>query len=397
MIGGMHEPVGYEVPMAEPITARIDVPTIITGRFRTLAEVDQAIRDGAADLVGMTRAHIADPDIVKKTKAGHPERVRPCIACNQGCVGGLFDNNRLGCAVNVETGNERTFDEDAIGASEQPGRVVIVGGGLAGLEAARVAALRGHTVILFEASPDLGGTLRLAAKLPTRHAIIDIAGWLEQEVYSLGVEVRLSSYAEANDVLAEAPDAVIIATGSHPRMDGIQNSNPGEPIAGIDAPHVLSSHDLLGVKRNWQGSSAVVLDDTGHYEGLGVAEHLVAGGADVTYVTPHKQPGFLVENALMVEPVLERIARGPGEFTQLTRHRLRRVRRETVEIAPTYAGSAFEAAAELVVMVTPNAPRRGLYEDLADTVATIAIVGDANSPRTLQKAIHEGHVAARAL
>ncbi|NBC88716.1 MAG: NAD(P)-binding protein [Alphaproteobacteria bacterium] len=397
MIGGMHEPVGYEVPMAEPITAQIDVPTIITGRFRTLAEVDQAIRAGEADLVGMTRAHIADPDIVRKTKAGHPERVRPCIACNQGCVGGLFGDNRLGCAVNVETGTERELDEDAIGTSERPGKVVIVGGGLAGLEAARIAALRGHAVILFEASADLGGTLRLAAKLPTRHAIIDIAGWLEQEVYRLGVDVRLSSYAEVDDVLAEAPDAVIVATGSQPRMDGIQNSNPGEPITGVDAPHVLSSHDLLDLKRNWKGSSAVVLDDTGHYEGLGVAEHLVADGANVTFVTPHKQPGPLVENALMVEPALERIARGPGAFRQLTRHRLRRIERDSVEISPTYAGPAFAASAETVVLVTPNAPRRALYDALAGKVATTSIVGDANSPRTLQKAIQEGHMAARAL
>lgn len=242
MIGGMHEPVGYEVPTALPITERVKVPTIITGRFRTLEEVDQAIRNGEADLIGMTRAHIADPDIVKKTEAGTVEQIRPCIACNQGCVGGLFAG-RLGCAVNPETGNELVLDQ--ISEAEDTKRIVVVGGGLAGMEAARVAALRGHDVILFEAQPDLGGTINIAAKLPTRHGIADIATWLEAEIYRLGVDVRLSTLAGKDDIMAENPDAVIIAAGSLPRMDGLQNSNPGEPIEGVDAPHVLSSMDLL--------------------------------------------------------------------------------------------------------------------------------------------------------
>lgn len=397
MIGGMHEPVGYEVPTAAPITACASVPTIITGRFRTLEEADQAIRSGEADLVGMTRAHIADPDIVRKTRAGQPEQVRPCIACNQGCVGGLFDHRRLGCAVNVETGNELSLDQDRIGTADERRAVVVVGGGVAGLEAARVAALRGHRVVLFEAAPQLGGALRLAAKLPTRHGIADIVSWLEQEVYRLGVDVRMATYAEADDVLAEQPDAVIVATGSQPRMDGIQHSNPGEPIAGIDAPHVWSSHDLLRQPRNWHGSRAVVLDDTGHYEGLGIAEHLVAAGADTTYVTPFKQPGFKVENALMVEPVLERIARAPVRFAQLTRHRIRRIGENTVELAPTYAGPGFEIEADTVVLVTPNAPLHILHDQLSGRVGSLALVGDALSPRNLQKAIHEGHRAARSL
>lgn len=397
MIGGMHEPTGYEVPTSAPITARISVPTIITGRFRTLEEADQSLRNGDADLIGMTRAHIADPDIVRKTMAGKADAVRPCIACNQGCVGGLFDKGRLGCVVNVETGNELRLDQDQIGTAETPGKLVVIGGGLAGMEAARVAALRGHNVVLFEASARLGGALHLAALLPKRHGIADIGAWLEREIYRLGVDVRLSTYADAKDVLAEAPDAVIVATGSQPRMDGIQHSNPGEPIAGHDAPHVLSSHDLLTAGRNWQTRKAVVVDDSGHYEALGVAEQLVSEGADVTFVTPFKQMGFKVENALMVEPVLERIAAASGRMTVLTRHRVRAVHSDTVEIAPVYAGPAHAQACDTVVMITPNAPMRDLYEELAGRVQTLAIAGDANSPRNLQKAIYEGHVAARGL
>jgi hypothetical protein len=162
-------------------------------------------------------------------------------------------------------------------------------------------------------------------------------------------------------------------------------------------PAVLSSHDLLMAGRNWQTRNAVVVDDSGHYEALGVAEQLVSEGADVTFVTPFKQIGFKVESALMVETVLERIAAAAGRITVLTRHRVRAVHSDTVEIAPTYAGPSRAQQCDTVVMVTPNAPMRDLYDELAGQVQTLAIVGDANSPRNLQKAVYEGHVAARCI
>lgn len=397
MIGGMHEPAGYELPEAVPVTRAVKVPTIVTGRFRTLEEADQTIRAGDADLVGMTRAHIADPDIVRKTREGRVTEVRPCIACNQGCVGGLFDAGRVGCAVNVETGHERTLDQDLIGRSETPGKIVVVGGGVGGMEAARVAALRGHRVVLFEAAPRLGGALLLAARLPTRHGIADIATWLEQEIYRLGVDVRLSTYAEEADILAEGPDAVIVATGSMPRMDGVQNSNPGEPIIGHRLPHVLSSNDVLAANRRWGGQQVTVLDDTGHYEALGIAEHLVADGASVTFVTPFKQLAFKVENALMVEPALERIATASGSMEIHLRHRIVAVRDGQADLAPTHAGPWRTIAADAVVLVTPNQPLNAVQAALTGKVPRITSVGDALSPRNLQRAIHEGHLAARTL
>jgi 2,4-dienoyl-CoA reductase-like NADH-dependent reductase (Old Yellow Enzyme family) len=397
MIGGMHEPAGYELPEAVPVTSAVNVPTIVTGRFRTLEEADQTIRAGDADLVGMTRAHIADPDIVKKTREGRVQEVRPCIACNQGCVGGLFDVGRLGCAVNVETGQERLLDQDQIGLSTTHGTVVVVGGGVGGMEAARVAALRGHKVVLFEAAPRLGGGLLLAGRLPTRHGITDIVIWLEQEIYRLGVDVRLSTYAEAGDILAEQPDAVLIATGSVPRMDGVQNSNPGEPIAGHHLPHVLSSHDVLAANRRWEGLRVTVLDDTGHYEALGIAEHLVTDGAHVTFVTPFKQLGFKVENALMVEPVLERIGAASGSMEILLRHRILVVREGEADLAPTYAGRTHTVIADAVVLVTPNRPLNDLQATLVGQLVLVKAIGDALSPRNLQTAIREGHIVARGI
>ena len=244
LIGGMHEPVGYELETAAPVARETgDLPSIVTGRFRTMEEVDQAIRMGQADLVGMTRATIADPDLVRKTQAGDVSRVRPCIACNQGCVGQLLGPSRkVGCAVNAAAGFELEFGDQNLPVPEARKKVLVIGGGPAGMEAARVAAKRGHDVTLAEAMPDLGGALELASRAPTRQQFKDFVIWLQDEVYAEGVDVRLSTYVTEDDLDAYGADHVVLATGAEPRMDGIQMSHPGEPIEGIELNHVISSN-----------------------------------------------------------------------------------------------------------------------------------------------------------
>lgn len=396
MIGGMHEPTGYELETSTPVTHGVKVPTIVTGRFRTLEEVDAVIRNGDADLVGMTRATIADPFLVKKTLEGHPEQVRPCIACNQGCVGQLLAPPfRMGCAVNPSTGYELKFGDHLLEPVATPKRVLVVGGGPAGMEAARVAAIRGHHVVLAEAQADLGGAINLAKRAPTRHGIGDITAWLEQEIYRLGVEVRLSSYMDADDIIALAPDAVILATGSTPRMDGVQLSNPGEPIIGIDQPHVLSSHELFSDGHRELGETAVVIDDMGHYEAVAVADHLIMKGLSVTFVS--RLPAFapLVESALMTEPALQRLGR--GRFTHLARTRVISIEKEEVVLGPTYlptgSNQATRAPADTVVFVSANSPNRELLAPVRAAGLTARLIGDANTPRYLPAAIREGHMA----
>ena len=400
MIGGMHEPTGYELETSEPVTRGVGVPSMVTGRFRTLKEVDQVIRDGLADLVGMTRATIADPFLVKKTLEGHPEQVRPCIACNQGCVGQLLaPPYRMGCAVNPSTGFELKLGDHTLTTVSQPKRVLVVGGGPAGMEAARVAALRGHRVVLAEARADLGGAINLARRAPTRHGIGDITVWLEQEIYRLGVEVRLSSYLDAEDIIAEAANSVILATGSVPRMDGVQLSNPGEPIVGIDRPHVLSSHDLFGDERRELGETAVVIDDLGHYEAVAAADHLVTRGLSVTFVSRHPAFAPLVESALMTEPALQRLSR--GRFTHLARTRALAVEDKEVVLGPTYlspgANQTIRVAADTVIFVSANRPNRDLLEPLKAAGLAVRVIGDANSPRYLPAAMREGHLAGAAV
>ncbi len=398
LIGGMHEPMGYELPTSVPIARAVRVPRMVIGRFRTLEEADAVIRAGDADLIGMTRAHIADPDLVAKTVAGYPERVRPCIACNQGCVGNLEGPAmRMACVVNPGTGAELSLGDQRLSPVETPRTILVIGGGPSGMEAARTAATRGHKVILAEAGPRLGGTLALAASAPTRYGLGDITTWLEQEVYRLGVDVRLSTYLDADDVRMLAPDHVILATGASPRMDGIQVSNPGEPIAGFDQPHVLSSHDLFSQPQRDPGRHAVVIDDLGHYEAIAAAEQLIQRGCAVTYVSRHISFAPLMESTYLNAPALARLQR--GAFSLHLRSRALRIDKDSVTIAPTFAScdnAVLTVRADSVVFVSANRPNRDLADALDASGLPVTLVGDAAAPGFLQAAIRSGHMAGAA-
>lgn len=396
IIGAMHEPAGYEVPHASPVRAALALPILVTGRFRTLEEADRVIHEGSADLVALTRAHIADPDLVAKTRAGTPESVRPCIGCNHGCVGGLNSVGRMGCTVNVAVGAEATLSEDLIQPVTQPKSVLVVGGGPAGLEAARVAALKGHNVILAEASGALGGALKAARRAPRRAGIGDIADWLEQEVYRLGVDVRLGTFVDRSDVETMAPDVVIVATGSLPRMDGHQHRSPGHCASGMELRHVISSHDLLleNSNRQW-GKTALIFDDAGHYEGVAAAEFLVSKGVSVTFATGLSSFAPGLETSLSADPALERLAQ--GDFRLITYARLDEVHVDTVMLSTRYSGKQQPVPAETVVFVSHNRSNRDLVDALADLPGHVAVVGDARSARYLQTAIRGGHLAARAI
>lgn len=399
MIGGMNEPAGYEMPTSIPVTHATKLPTLVTGRFRTLEEIDQVIRAGDADMGGLVRATIADPMLVSKTIAGDVGRVRPCIACNQACVANLLEGLPSECTVNPGAGHELERGDHLLRPVSEPRTVLVVGGGPAGLEAARVAATRGHKVILAEASSDLGGSIRVAAKVPTRHTLIDIVTWLEEEVYRLGVDVRLSTYLDASGVLEVGADAVIMATGAMERMNGIQISHAGEPIRNMERKGVISPTDLFMATPTNLGRSAVVIDDVGHFEGLGSAEFLIGQGLEVTYVTPCAEIAPLARLTLMVEPYLQRMQGKP--FRHMIRTRAIAVEEGEVVVGPAYLfGTEADSSripADTVVIVSHNRPNRDVYDELAGQVEYLHLVGDANSPRYLQTAIREGHLAGAAV
>ncbi|CAB3735910.1 oxidoreductase [Paraburkholderia rhynchosiae] len=399
MIGGMNEPPGYELSTSAPITHNVKIPTLITGRFRTLEEIDQVIRAGDADMVGLVRAMIADPRLVSKSLAGDADRVRPCIACNQACVANQVRGLPIECAVNPGAGHELERGDHMLERAPESRVILVVGGGPAGLEAARVAAIRGHKVILAEANSYLGGSIRTAAKVPTRHTLVDIVTWLEEEVYRLGVDVRLNTYLDAADVHEIRPDAVIIATGAMERMDGIQSSHLGEPIKNVARKGVISSTELFMATPAELGRSAVVIDDVGHFEGLGAAEFLINQGLEVTYITPRREVGPLARQTLMVEPYLQRMQGKP--FRYMIRTRAIAIEQGEVVVGPAYLfdtlADSSKVRADTVVLVSHNRPNRDVYDALVGQIENLHVVGDAASPRFLQTAIREGHIAGKSV
>jgi len=401
MIASMCEPTGYQLPTDDAISTGTRLPRMVTGRFRTLAEADQVIKCGQADMVSMVRATIADPNLVRKTIEGREDDVRPCIACNQACIaninrGGLTGLMPMSCAVNPTTGKEAVTRDDEVDRVETARTVLVVGGGPAGMEAARIAALRGHKVILTEASKSLGGQINLAKLAPFRHTIGDITEWMERQIYALGVDVRLNSYMGADEILAENADAVIIATGSMPRMDGVSLLDPSLPTIGVEQPHVLSSHDVLADKSVGVDARAVVSDDIGHYEGIAVAEALLNRGAEVVFVTRFHALAPQMDFALSAQPAKIRLHR-TRRFRVVPNAAVGRIARDTAVLRTVHGHLEEEVPADLVVLVSANHRNCELYDELRGRHPDIRVIGDALSPRFIEAAISGGNLAGRAV
>lgn len=394
---GMDQPVGYQLPFAERIARDIVVPRIIVGRYATLDDAEQALKAGQADLVNIVRGMIADPLLVVKSRDGRGTDVRPCIGCNQGCIGGVF-SGRMGCAVNPVVGHEATLAEDKIVRTATPRKVLIVGGGVAGMEAARIALLGGHHVTLVEATSDLGGQLNYARQLPKLHAIGDIAVWLENEIYRLGADVKLSTYMDADDILAENPDVVIVATGSQPGElhEFIQAADPAAEVSIAADARVLTPTDLIVDDERDFGRTALVFDDVGHYEAIGCCEKLINRGLAVTYVTRHLMFAPAMEATGRTQAALQRFYKA-GKFRIVTQAQLVSIERGRAEIKPIFGTEAEAVEADTVVIVSYRKSQNEIWQALQGHVAQLHLVGDALSARDLQPAIREGHLAARSI
>lgn len=395
-VGGMDVPTGFQIPHTAPPVADFKLPRLLNGRFRTLEEVEQVLRAGEADLVSLVRAHIADPDIVAKSAAGHPEQVRPCIACNQGCIGRVATFGRLGCVVNTAAGDETTLAERLIRKASRARRILIVGGGPAGMEAARIAATAGHQVTLVEAMPSLGGLTNLYRTAPRMGTIGDIATWLEDEVYRLGVEVRLSTYMSAEDIMAEGADTVILAIGAEFEAPLRQTQFPAQDIPVEPGANIISSIALFSDRRADRGKSALIVDEVGHYEAIACAEELLEQGLAVTFITRHKMFAPQIDITLRTQSALERLY-AKGDFTLHVGTRLIAVGQGKADIAPNFGSKIQTIDADTVLWVGIRAGQSELAEELRAHGVQAICVGDMLAARNLQTAIREGHLAVRSL
>ncbi|MFO1194995.1 MAG: FAD-dependent oxidoreductase [Rhodoferax sp.] len=278
IIGGMAVPQGVDLEPVRAFRAAVGAPVIHAGRIADLATAAHAIASGAVDLVGMTRAHMADPHIVRKLMAGQADQIRPCVGAAY-CIDRIYAGRDAFCLHNPATGRDAWLPQTVTPSDGPQRRVVVAGGGPAGLEAARVAALRGHRVVLLEASGTLGGQLRIASRLAWRRDLVGIVDWLAAEVQRLGVQVHHHTVADAARVQAEQPDVVIVATGGMPRAPAI----PGGTLA-------QSSWDAATLPGP-APVSALIYDEDGGHAAVSLAQHLAAQGCQVTVATQDRVLG----------------------------------------------------------------------------------------------------------
>jgi 2,4-dienoyl-CoA reductase-like NADH-dependent reductase (Old Yellow Enzyme family)/thioredoxin reductase len=377
IIGGMHEPEGYQLETSRPITAVCSTPTIVAGRVTSLRLAAQLVEDGTADLVSLLRATIADPDLIRKSATGRAAQVRPCIACNE-CFRAVTVERRIACAVNPQA----VPPYPAIAAAA-PHRVVVVGGGPAGCEAAHVARSAGHEVVLVESRHRLGGALRDAGVAPHRRALATLADWYEVELERLGVDVRVSTSADIAVVRDLRPDHVIVATGATARRDGRQSARPGLGPPGVGRPHV---HTAVEVHRGagHGARNAVVLDDLGSYDAVGVAEQLAAQGTEVVIVTSLSGPAASLGVTLERDPARQRLERaGVRCFAGFA---LVAIDDAGVDIESLGDRGRLRLPSDLVVLVTGYEPVAGLADELRAAGLPTTVIGDAATPGRLRDA-----------
>ncbi len=328
----------------------IDLPVMHAARIADVATARYAVREGLLDLVGMTRPQIADPHLVEKLMAGQEDRIRPCVGANY-CLDAIYDSGDAKCIHNAATGREGSLPQ-VIAPSSNPCRVVVVGAGPAGLEAARVLGEHGHDVVVMEAADHPGGQVRLAAAPTRRRDLMGIIDWRVAEAKHFGVDLRCGAYAEVDDVLREEPDIVIVATGGVPNRE----------FLAIGADLVIDTWDIMDGSARPTGD-VLVYDDNGAEPALDAAETLAVGGARVRIVTPERMVGIGV-GSMNSPAYLKAFAQHGVEIT-LAR-RLLAVRRMAggglvADLYSEYDGSTTQVRADQVVVEHGTLPNDELY------------------------------------
>lgn len=389
--GSMHTPLGYTIPLAAGIREKIKLPVFCTGRINDPVMAEKVLANGQADVIGMCRALICDPFLPKKAFEGKIEDIRYCIGDNQGCIGRMGLNKLLGCIQNPAVGLEKDWGEGSLKPAPVKKKVMVVGGGPAGLWAAKMAGRRGHRVDLYDRNEELGGQVRIAVKGAGRDEFGVIIRNEKGNVDKAGVTVHLGVEVTPELVLREKPDAVVVATGSVPA------GNPG--IGGADGPGVYDVWQVLQGEADL-GEKVCLVDQDGHHRATSTAEYMAILGKSV----------HILCSSLFVGAEL-----GPLQDLYLTRQRLLQKGCTFTPDTAVIAVSGEPGAKMLqginvysnvmadfgpydsVVLAVNQEADDSLYKALKGKVKELHRIGDCVAPRKVDMAIWDGHKVGREL
>ncbi len=377
----MHVAPGYAVHLATAMKAAVNIPIFAAGRIMSAAQAERILIEGQADGVEMIRALIADPELPRLSQAGQADRVRPCIACNQGCQVRSVMNVALTCNVNPDVIHAQHIVRTAPVTSKSAKPLVcVIGGGPAGLETARVAALRGRSVVLYDKNPALGGTVALAAKGSGRAELQRITGYLQAECDRLGVEIHTGIDVSATMLMEQQFQTIVVATGAHTGSGLL-------PIPGHDLPHVTDVRRILAGEAI-AGQRVVVIDETDSHGVLSVVEMLATAGKHVDVVT---EDWYVGRDLVATNDIVLWMQRTIGQdVTHIPHTRIVRIEPEQVIVTDRFTDDERTIATDAVVLGTYERPTQDLYYTLKGKVPCLFRIGDCVAPRRIEQAIMEG-------
>ena len=377
IVPSMRFEAGYTTPLAKAIKGVTNKPVFVAGRINTPQIAEEALLNKAADMCGMTRALISDPQMPQKAESGRLDEITACVGCNQACIGHMLNGKPISCIQSPETGRELTFNK--LKPPLKKRQILIIGGGPAGMKAATVAASRGHEVKLIEASSKLGGQINLAEKLPGRSEFGGITTNLANKLNRQNVEIKLNTKVSADFVMQEAPEVVILATGGRsfePIIEGRENA------------HVVTAWQILEGKAN-VGSRVAIADWRCDWVGLGLAELLARQGCHVRLACNGMVPGQTVNQYVRDNwlGILHKL-----NVETLTHLRLHGIDSEDAYFQHTLSGEpVILNNVDTLVTAFGAGSSNTLEKDLKNNFhSKLHVIGDALSPRTVEEAILDG-------
>ena len=382
----MGMPLGAGVYLASAVKKAVNIPVVAFGRLNDPVMMEAVLEEGHADFVGSARQFICDPETANKAMEGRLDDIRHCIACNDGCIFQCIQTKPIHCIQYPATGREEKLGIGTLQKTTSPKKIMVIGGGVAGMKFAEIAAKRGHQVTLYEKSNRLGGQINLAERLPYRDEIGEVTRYLKIQLQKLNVVCKLGVEVDCDFVINQNPDVVVVATGSKAYVP---------PIKGIEtaALDVLNARQVVEHPENI-GSRVVVLDRNGHIKATGVCELALAINAKVDYFTPYEKMGVDID-AITIQMVNRRLF-DYENFSYHTYYDIAEINGRSVTMKHIYSDCllTLEDVDTLIVVNHPLSDR-SLYKELKECRNEVYAIGDCNAPRLIEQAIYESEMLAR--